>query len=69
MLRDRYEPMDLFALVPELSLAMEPVLAQLDRLLDDDLLIRHVKADLLRRALHTGDPDATGKPSSGTWRP
>jgi hypothetical protein len=27
MLRDRYEPMDLFALVPELSLAMEPVLA------------------------------------------
>lgn len=27
MLRDRYDPMDLFALVPALSLAMDPVLA------------------------------------------
>ncbi len=36
MLRDRYAPQDLFALVPSAGLALEPVLAQLDRLLDDD---------------------------------
>ena len=38
MLRDRYEPMNLFALVPALSLAMEPVLTRLDTLLEDDAL-------------------------------
>ena len=36
MLRDRYEPMNLFAVVPALSFALDRVLAQLDRL---DLLI------------------------------
>jgi hypothetical protein len=39
MLRDRYQPMDLFALVPALSLQIDPVLTQLDHLLDDDTLI------------------------------
>ena len=34
MLRDRYDPIDLFALVPQLELQFEPQLAQLDRLLD-----------------------------------
>jgi IS5 family transposase len=53
MLRDRYAPMDLFTFVPALSLALEPVLAQLDQLLDDDALVQGVKADLLRRAPHT----------------
>jgi transposase, IS5 family len=41
--------------------AMEPVLAQLDRLLDDDLLVQHVKADLRRRAPHTA---TRGRPST-----
>jgi transposase, IS5 family len=53
MLRDRYDPMDLFAFIPTLSLAMEPVLAQLDRLLDDEVLFQRVKADLRQRAPHT----------------
>jgi hypothetical protein len=44
MRRDRYDPMDLCARVPTLSLALEPVLAQLDRLLDDDVLFQQVKA-------------------------
>jgi transposase, IS5 family len=61
MLRDRYKAMDLFALVPILSLAMEPVLAQLDRLLDDDVLFQRVKADLRRRAPHTA---TRGRPST-----
>jgi IS5 family transposase len=49
MLRDRYEPVDLFALVPQLQLAFDPQLAQLDRLLDDDELYARVRADLARR--------------------
>ena len=61
MLRDRYEPMALLTLVPTLRFAMEPVLAQLDRLLDDDRLFQHVKADLRRRAPHTA---TRGRPST-----
>ena len=49
MLRDRHEPMDLFALVPKLGLEMDPILTQLDRLLDDDVVFQTVKADLARR--------------------
>ena len=53
MLRDRYDPADLFTQIPELCLQFEPVLAQLDRLLDDDVLFRTVKEDLARRRPHT----------------
>jgi transposase, IS5 family len=49
MLRDRYEPMDLFALVPKLGLEMDPILTALDDLLDDDLIFQQIKADLARR--------------------
>src|SRR6476469_10418366 len=49
MLRDRYEPMNLFAVVPALSFALDRVLAQLDTLLDDDVLFQAVKADLAKR--------------------
>jgi transposase, IS5 family len=61
MLRDRYDPMDLFTLVPTLRSAMEPELTQLDWLLEDDVLFQRVKADLLRRALHTA---TRGRPST-----
>jgi transposase, IS5 family len=59
MLRDRYTPMNLFDLVPVLSLALDPVLTQLDRLLDNDALFQAVKADLahrFRRTLIDGRP-------------
>ena len=49
MIIDRYDPMNLFELVPKLQLGMEPELAELDRLLEDDALFRRVKADLCRR--------------------
>ncbi len=49
MLRDRYEPLDLFALVPKLHLELDPELAQLDQLLEDDELFARVRADLARR--------------------
>jgi transposase, IS5 family len=50
MIRDRYDPVDLFTQIPQLCLQFEPFLAQLDRLLEDDALFRRVKADLARRA-------------------
>src|SRR5215217_2753258 len=50
MIVDRYDPMNLFEeLVPELNLQIEPELAQLNRLLEDDELFRLVKADLSQR--------------------
>jgi IS5 family transposase len=49
MLRDRYAPMNLFAVVPALSYTIDRVLAQLDRLLDEDTLFQAVKADLAQR--------------------
>src|SRR5687768_5102539 len=49
MIVDRYEPVNLFELVPKLKLQFEPELAHLDELLDDDELFSVVKADLIRR--------------------
>jgi IS5 family transposase len=40
-------------LAPKLSLAMDPELAQIDRLLEDELLLQRVKADLLKRYPNT----------------
>jgi IS5 family transposase len=50
MIRDRYDPVDLFTQIPKLCLQFEPVLAHLDRLLEDDELFAAVKADLARRS-------------------
>jgi IS5 family transposase len=49
MLIDRYAPEDVFARVPELADQTDPVLVQLDRLLDDDTLYQQVHGDLARR--------------------
>jgi len=49
MLRDRYDPMNLFDLVPALSMELDPVLTRLDQLLDDETLFQAVKADLATR--------------------
>jgi IS5 family transposase len=61
MLRDRYDPVDIFAKVPQLSRAMDPVLAQIDTLLDDDAIVQQIKADLSKRYRHT---TRTGRPST-----
>ena len=61
MLRDRYAPVDLFALAPALTLTFEPVLARLDELLDDDVLFHAVRDDLARRYPRTR---MTGRPST-----
>jgi IS5 family transposase len=49
MLRDRYEPMNVLALVSAPGMELDPVLAELDRLLDDDVLREAIKADLAKR--------------------
>jgi transposase, IS5 family len=61
MLRDRYPAVDLFALVPDLALTFEPVLARLDALLDEDTLFQAVRGDLARRRPKTL---VTGRPST-----
>jgi transposase, IS5 family len=61
MLRDRHDPLDLFALVPKLGLEMDPILTQLDRLLDDEELFQQVKSDLAKRYPQTG---CRGRPST-----
>lgn len=50
MIVDRYDPVNLFELVPtKLRLEMEPELAQPDRLLEDDEIFLRLKADLPKR--------------------
>jgi transposase, IS5 family len=50
MIIDRYAPVNLFDLVPQRQLALEPELAQLDRLREDDALFQCLKQDLRRRS-------------------
>jgi transposase, IS5 family len=54
MIIDRYDPINLFEMVPKLNLQFEPELAHLDELLDDDELFNLVKADLLKRYPNSG---------------
>jgi IS5 family transposase len=61
MLRERYEPINLFEFIPALGMEADPVLTQLDTLLDDDVLFQAVKADLSRRFPRTS---SFGRPST-----
>ena len=54
MIVDRYDPVNIFEMVPKLKLEFEPELAQLDQLLDDDELFKLLKADLLKRYPNSG---------------
>jgi IS5 family transposase len=54
MLRDRYEPDPRFwAIVEQLAIEMEPELAQIDKILEDDELFGLIKNDLAQRHPHT----------------
>ena len=61
MLVERYPPMSLFALVPKLLCDFEPVLRELDTLLEDDQILQRLKADLARRASNSL---SRGRPST-----
>jgi IS5 family transposase len=59
MLVDRYPPMNLFALAPDLTHSFDPVLRELDQLLEDTAILQAIKADMTRRSrrsLTTGRP-------------
>jgi IS5 family transposase len=49
MLRECYTQQNIFEQIGTVSMEMEPVLAQLDKLLDDDTVFAAVKADLSQR--------------------
>src|SRR3712207_1223245 len=53
MIVDRYDPVNLFELVPKLMADFEPELRELDRLLEDDGILQRVKADVARRCPHS----------------
>ncbi|MBI3989796.1 MAG: transposase, partial [candidate division NC10 bacterium] len=61
MLRDRYDPMNVFDYVPALMPTTDPVLAQIDPLLADDAVVQAVRADL---AQHRPQTVTTGRPST-----
>jgi transposase, IS5 family len=50
MLVDCYPPMNLFALAPDLAPGFDPVLRELDRLLEDKVILQGIKADMARRS-------------------
>ena len=53
MIVDRYDPVNLFQMLPKLKFEFEPELAELDVLLEDDELFKLIKADLLKRYPHS----------------
>jgi transposase, IS5 family len=61
MLIDRYTREDILAQVPDTARHTDPVLVQIDRLLDDDVVFQQVRADLARRSARTA---YWGRPST-----
>jgi transposase, IS5 family len=53
MLRERYGAQNIFEQIGTISIEMEPVIVQADKLLDDDALFEAVKADLAKRYART----------------
>jgi transposase, IS5 family len=49
MLVDRYQAEDVFVRVPQMAQRIDPVLKELDQLLDDDILYRQVRTDFGKR--------------------
>src|SRR5579864_7913825 len=53
MLIDRYPKEDIFARVPKMAERIDPVLQQLDQLLDDDEVYQQVRSDFGKRHRYT----------------
>src|SRR5450755_3023302 len=53
MLVDRYETEDIFARVPRMAGRIDPLLKELDTLLDDDELYQQVRTDFGKRYRYT----------------
>jgi IS5 family transposase len=64
MLIDRHPQEDIFARVPQMAARIDPILRQLDTLLDDDELYQMVRDDFRRRRPRTvtcGRPSTPGE--------
>lgn len=61
MLQDRYEKDKFFERIFKLAAEMDPILAQIDRLLDDEALYQLIRQDLATRYPHT---ETTGRKST-----
>lgn len=61
MLQDRYEPDKMFRKIVQLTHEMDPILAQIDQLLEDDALYQLIRNDLAKRFPHT---EQTGRNST-----
>jgi IS5 family transposase len=62
MLVDRYPAMNLFALAPDLAIGFDPVLRELDRLLEDSAILQAIKADMARRSRRSLTAGRPGTP-------
>ncbi len=62
MLVDCYPPMNLFALAPDLATGFDPVLRELDRLLEDKVILQAIKADMARRSRRSLTAGRPGTP-------
>jgi IS5 family transposase len=61
MLQDRYEPDKIFSEILHLTHEMDPILAQIDQLLEDEALYQLIRHDLAKRFPHT---EQTGRNST-----
>ena len=61
MLRDRYELDNFSSTSQRKSSEMEPILVEIDQLLDDEVLYQMVRADMSQRYAHTTE---TGRPAT-----
>jgi IS5 family transposase len=68
MLQDRYESDKLFADILKLTSAMDPVLAQIDQLLDDEELYQLIRHDLAQRHPQTEQTGRNSTPVEVTLR-
>jgi len=62
MLVDRYPAMNLSALAPDLAIGFDPVLRELDRLLEDSALLQAITADMARRSRRSLTAGRPGTP-------
>jgi IS5 family transposase len=68
MLQDRFETDKLFADILKLTNTMDPVLAQVDQLLDDEELYQLIRHDLAQRCPHTEQTGRNSTPVEVTLR-
>ena len=61
MLQDRYEKDKFFEHIFNLAAEMDPILCQIDRLLDDEALYQLIRSDLAKRHPNT---ETTGRKST-----